>query len=462
MIYNELINIIDEKIAPDLCFDVIKREIKTIDSNATYYAIDGLIDSDVLERVLLFLIKSEKLSDIENTIPYIETKSECNPDKIVRAIINGGLAVLTPDKNEAVIVFAKKYPARSIDESENEKTLRGPRDSFTEKILTNTSLIRRRIKSNYLRVEKYTLSEINQSDVALVYLENKVSKKLLNSVKLKLQNFNLPSLSFGVQSLAEYLIKSCWLNPFPKVRYTERPDCACAMITEGSLIIVCDNTPSVIILPTSIFDFNHEANDFYLPPVSSTYLRFVRLIISVFTVILMPTWYLLVKNSYLIPTWLSVIAVHEKEYAVPIIIQILIVEFLIDGLKLASLNTPDSLGNSLSVVTGLILGDMAVNIGWFVPEVILYMAFVSIANFSQASYEMGYALKFMRIIILLLTAFLNIVGFIIGIITVILLIAFNKTVDGQRSYLYPLIPWNINAIKRFFFRTRLEKPKRTK
>ena len=131
------------------------------------------------------------------------------------------------------------------------------------------------------------------------------------------------------------------------------------------------------------------------------------------------------------------------------------IEFIIDGLKLASLNTPQVLGNSFSVIAGLILGEMAVNIGWFVPEVILYLAFITIANFTQPSYELAYSLKFMRLILLILSAVFNIWGFGLGVVLVFLLIVSNKTVDGSRGYLYPLIPWNGNAMLRFFVRVRL-------
>ena len=120
------------------------------------------------------------------------------------------------------------------------------------------------------------------------------------------------------------------------------------------------------------------------------------------------------------------------------------------------MNTPDMLSNSLSVVGGLILGDFAVDIGWLIPEVILYMAFVAIANFSQHSYELGYALKFLRMGLLLLTALFRLPGFIFGLVGVVALIASNRTLNGKRNYLYPLIPWNGRAMKSIFI--RIKKP----
>ena len=118
------------------------------------------------------------------------------------------------------------------------------------------------------------------------------------------------------------------------------------------------------------------------------------------------------------------------------------------------MNTPDMLSNSLSVVGGLILGDFAIEIGWLIPEVILYMAFVSIANFSQRNYELGYAFKFMRIILLLLIALFDLYGLLFGIVFVITLIATNKTVNGKRNYLYPLIPFSPKGLAALLFRVK--------
>lgn len=462
MEYMQLIKQMDERLVPDGSFDVIRREINIGTKKGIYYAIDGMSDSAVLERVIDYLVENGDPASLSQSVPYLEIKKAKDADEAVLAVLSGVFALMCEGFDGILLVFAKKFPSRSIQETENEKSLRGPRDSFTEQIITNTALIRRRVRDPALRVERFTLGKMTKTDVALLYIDGKASRRLLSVLRRKLTDYTAPTMSFGEQTLAEYLVRTRWYDPFPKVRYTERPDSASAMLLEGSVILVCDNTPAVMILPTSIFDFLHESNDFYLPPITATYLRLVRLLIAIVTVTLMPTWYMLIKNQNLMPSWLSVLRLHENEYAVPILLQIVLVELIIDGLKIASLNTPNSLGNSLSVVTGLILGELAVDIGWFVPEVILYMAFVSIANFTQPSYELGYALKFVRMMILFSTALFNIWGYALGLAAVIGLILFNKTVDGSRSYLYPLIPWNGEAMKRFFFRVRLKDEKSIK
>ena len=200
-----------------------------------------------------------------------------------------------------------------------------------------------------------------------------------------------------------------------------------------------------MILPTSIFDFMQETGDFYFPPLTGTYLRLVRQIVFWSTLVITPLWYLCIMNAATLPEALKFLVPSETA-ALPIFVQILLVEFLLDGLKLASMNTPDMLSNSLSVVGGLLLGDLAVGLGWLLPEVILCIAFVAIGSFTQTSYELGYAFKFMRIVILILTACLNVWGFALGLAVSLVLIASNRTVNRRRSYLYPLIPFNGRAL----------------
>ena len=255
------------------------------------------------------------------------------------------------------------------------------------------------------------------------------------------------------ESLAECLIHTRWYNPFPKIRTTERPDVAAAQLLEGSVLILIDNSPEVMVLPTSIFDFMQESNDFYFPPLTGTYIRVVRHVVFFLTLVITPLWYLCLLYPTLLPPWLH-FALPADRGQLPIIVQLLLVEFLIDALRLASLNTPSMLNNSLSVVGGLILGDFAVDIGWLIPEVILYMAFVAIANFTQRSYELGYAIKFLRIMLLVLTAIFRIWGFAAGILITVVLLVSNSTVNGKRHYLYPLIPFSPRALKTLFFRVR--------
>ena len=447
----------------DDSFDINKRELTLYNKKACLYFIDGCVRSDLLERLVEFFMENRTSAIPENSspadfinanIPYIEVKQTTDMQTLVESVLKGETVLLVDGVGAGIHINARMFPTRKVDEPENERVIRGSRDGFVELILKNTAIIRRRIRNPALTFSHFTIGENTKTDVALVYMDDKADKEFVKYISDKLNNIKVYGLSMGHESLAECLITRKWFNPFPKIRYTERPDAATAMLLEGSVIILCDNSPEAMFLPTSIFDFMQETGDYYHPPLVGTYMRLLRIFIFGLTVILTPLWYLLISNPQLLPTWLEFIKVSYTG-GLPIIIQLFILELAIDGLKLASLNTPNALNNSLSVIGGLILGEYAVQSGWFIPEVILYMAFVSLANFAQPSNELGYAFKLLRVLLLTLTALFNIIGFFVGIILSLVLIASNKTVNGKRSYLYPLIPFNAKALKRLFFRVKL-------
>ncbi|MBR2432637.1 MAG: spore germination protein, partial [Clostridia bacterium] len=345
----------------------------------------------------------------------------------------------------AILVDTRTYPARETSEPEGDRVMSGARDGFVETLIFNTALIRRRIRHSALTMHHLSIGSDSKTDVVVCYMADRADMKYVEELEKKLRSIKTGALTVGQESLKECLIRTRWYNPFPKIRSTERPDVASAQLLEGSVLIVIDNSPQVMVLPSTIFDFMQESNDFYFPPLTGTYIRLVRYIVFFLTLIITPVWYLMIRYPAFVPEWLA-FAMPEETGKLPIIVQLLLVEFIIDALRLASLNTPNMLNNSLSIVGGLILGDFAVDIGWLIPEVILYMAFVAIANFTQRSYELGYAIKFLRIFILITTAIFGIIGFAVSFVVVIILIATNSTANGRRNYLYPLIPLNLKAL----------------
>ena len=215
-------------------------------------------------------------------------------------------------------------------------------------------------------------------------------------------------------------------------------------------MVLVDNSPSVMILPTTFFDFTQEANEYYFPPLVGSYLRLLRIIVFLISMFITPAWYLMVNEPGRLPEWLEFLSSPEPA-SLGLLWQLLVVEFLIDVLKLASLNTPDSLSNSFSMLGALILGDFAVQAGWLGPEVLVYMAFVSVAGFAQPSYEMGYAFKLLRVALLLVTAAFDVWGFVLGVLGILALLVTTKPMVGK-GYLYPLIPFNGKALRRLLMR----------
>lgn len=453
------VDLMDGVLRVEDSFDLIRKDLAIGDARMTLYYIDGFIKDGVMQKLMTHFLTLKEIPTsaqafTESALPYVETDVTSSVDTLVQMTLSGAAILLASAfEGEAVVVDARTYPARDTAEPEGDKVMRGARDGFVETLIFNTALIRRRIRDPRLSMSYLTVGKSSRTDVVVCYMEGRADPDLVARVKEKLSAIDTDALAMGHESLAEVLIKKRWYNPFPKIRYTERPDTAAAQLLEGSVLVLCDTSPQVMILPTSIFDFMQETNDFYFPPLTGTYVRLVRHMVFWLTLFLTPTWYLLVRNPTYLPDWLSFVIPTEVG-RIPIVAQLLLTEFIIDGLRMASLNTPNMLSNSLSVVGGLILGDFAVSIGWLIPEVILYMAFVAIANFTQRSYELGYAFKFMRIGLLVLTALFNFWGFGAGVVAIVVLLLTNVTVTGKRHYLYPLIPFDGRALKSLLFRVR--------
>lgn len=438
-------------------FDIAGKELCIGGKNAVLYFTDGFAKDEVIEKVTAHLLKltpeeaaSSTAEDFaRQNITYLETSAEKEPELMITAILSGQLCLISEWYAGGILIDARTYPVRSVSEPEDDRVLRGARDGFVETLVFNTALIRRRIRDPKLTMELLQAGDTSQTDIVLCYMAGRADEKFLAVLRRKIADIKADALPLGQQSLAENLIRF-GLNPFPRIRYTERPDAAAASVLEGSVAVIVDNSPSVMILPVSIFDFAQDTNDYYFPPLVGSYLRIVRSLVFLLTIFFTPVWYLLIRNPDILPEWMNFLLIEEQS-ELPVIVQLLILEFVIDGLKLASLNTPSSLSNSFSVVGALILGDFAVKAGWFVPEVVLYMAFVAIANFTQPSFELGYAFKLFRILLLILTAALDVWGFIAGIGILTLTLALTKTLS-DRCYLYPLIPFEWKALKRLLLR----------
>lgn len=443
-------------------FDLIERRIVIGGKNAVMYFIDGFVKDAVVGKMMQFFlsITPDQLTNVHTAqdfsarfVSYVEVTTESNVEKIVTQYLSGPAVLMLDGFDEAILIDARTYPARSTEEPEKEKVLRGSRDGFVETVVFNTALMRRRIRDPKFVAEVVNVGNRSRTDVVIAYISDIVDKNTLEKIRKRIQEIDVRSLTMSQESLAECLIKRKWYNPFPKIRYTERPDIAAANVLEGNIVILVDNDPSAMILPSSIFDFIQEADDFYYPPLIGGYMRIVRNLIFFSTLVLTPLWLLAIQNMDRLPEWLHFLQIAEPN-GVPPIVQLLLLEVAIDVLKLASVNTPNMLGNSLSIIGALILGDFAIQSGWFVPDTILYMAIVAICSFSQPSVELNYAFKFMRIIILLLSHFFNLTGFIIGVVLAFVLIGTNKTVTGKR-YLYPVIPFNAHDFKYKFLRLKI-------
>ena len=457
--YNTNLQIISDALRSEQSFDLVKRDLIIADRKAALFFIDGLLKDDITEKILEFFyknIKSENFKSAlyfaQSSVPYVEVEVTSDLKKICTDVLSGISALIIEGFTEVILLDTRTYPQRSTSEPDNDKVLRGSRDGFVETLINNTALIRRRIRDTNLTVKSYSVGTQSHTDIAVIYMENKVDKKLLANLDKRLKAIDVPSLTMNQQSLVEALYKNLWYNPFPKVKHTERPDTTASAILDGNIVILVDNAPSALLLPTSIFDVLEEADDYYFPPVTGTYLKLARYFITIVTVLITPLWLLALQNPDYCPEFFRFVLLDEPQN-IPVFWQLILMEVGIDGLRLAALNTPNSLTTPLSIIGAIALSEFAVESGWVSMEAILYMALVTVANFTQPNFELGYSFKFCRVLLLVLTYIFNVWGFIIAFIINLVLLCTNRTLSSK-SYLYPLVPFNGKEFLRKILRIR--------
>ena len=446
-------------------FDILERHLKIGGRNATVFYVDGLTDGLKAQYVLNYLltIKKEDMENIflsqqfiEEKMPFLSSQVTDSYEVAEQRMYSGLSIMVVEGLDQIIIIDTRSYPLRSVQEPEKEKSLRGAKDGFTESFMQNIGLIRRRIRDNNLIIKYFPMGEVSKTDIAVAYMKDKVNKELARKIESLIQKAQTDYITVGDQSVLEKLMKEMGaysrFNPFPKVKYSQRPDVIAAHITEGKIAIIVDNSPTVMLLPVGVFDFLQDVDDYYFPQMTGNYFRLLRTLNFLVILFLTPIYILIIQYKEMTPEILEFF-VPKENFAVPILIQFILLELAIDGLKLASLNTPSSLGMSLSVIGALILGEFSINSGWFIPQTILCMAVVALASFTQPSIELSYGIKFSRLLMIIGAGAYGLVGFAVCLAIALFVLSSTKTLSGD-SYLYPLIPFRWEVLKKLLFRSK--------
>ncbi|MDD4390360.1 MAG: spore germination protein [Eubacteriales bacterium] len=452
-------------------FDIFERKLVIAGHDAHLYYVEGLVNGTRMQLLLSYLLdeaskKPAKMESAEVFInekfPFSSTTLTDDPNVAAEMLLKGLVPIVIDGLDKIIVADVRNYPSRSVEEPSKEKSLRGAKDGFTETFMTNVALVRRRIRSGNLVFESHIIGSDSATDIALVYMKDSADMKLVEKLGKKLDSIDARTMTVAEQSVVEALMRDetkkkrglarfAILNPFPKVRYTQRPDVVAAHVTEGRLAILVDNSPTALLLPASVFDFMQEVDDYYFPIVTGNYFRVLRIINLIAVVFASPLFFLMAEGHIKVYEAIRFF-IPDMDFAISIFWQFVLIELAIDALKFASLNTPDSLGMSLSVIGALILGEFSIESGWFIPQTILVMAVVTLGSFAFPSIEMGYAVKVVRLIILIGAAIFGLWGAIGASIFCLIVMASTKTLVGT-SYLYPLIPYNKDELKKVIFRT---------
>lgn len=439
-------NDIDKKIAQltnyGTSFDVVRKEFGN-EKKVILYFLSSLASAERIFELNYSIMNMNSSEFMSQLMPG--SVEEC--DDVYKAFISisSGMGVIIY-LNKIYVVETRDYPTRGVGEPDTEKTIRGSRDGFTENIITNIGLIRRRIRSKYFSCEITKVGVSSKCDVVVCALMDKVNINVLNKVKNQIKNLDIDGLTMSDRALEERLFKQ-GLNPFPLVRYSERPDIIASQLLKGHIAIVVDTSSSVIVLPTTIFEHTKHIEEYRQVSIVGSFIRVIRYFAILISLFLVPIWMLTLNNE----TFVSDIFVKINNPGnIPILLQIILVELTIEILRIATIHTPNQLSSAMGLIATLILGQMAVEIGWFASEVLLFCSISSIGGFATPSYELSLANKMVKIFLILMVGFFGGGGFIIGIYLLIMFLGSIKMFDVP--YLYPLYPFDFNEIRKVVFR----------
>lgn len=439
-------------------FDLVTRNLYLGNTPAFFITINGMCRTEVLQRIFSDLQNPEYMNDfsVENIHTYIASKIgyaqvELSNDmnNILKQLLSGPSVLFIDGFAQAIIMDVRSYQTRSVEEPDTEHVTKGARDGFVETLLFNTNLIRRRIRSPRLTFEMLSIGEDSQTDVSIAYLDNLVDEEYVGKVRRALQNLKITALTMGSKSLEELLVRKSWLHPMPSLHSTERPDVAGSYLTEGHVLIIVDNSPSVLILPCSFFQFSQSPADYYNAPLTGCYFRLIRFLCIPLSLFLLPAFYLI--TAYYPETALQYRLLSKEVGWLELTIFIYAAEFLLDLFKYSSSHSSSRFSGSLSIVGGLIIGDIAVKLQWATEEILFYAAVTLLATLSLASLEMGEALRIYRLFLLTATVVFGAWGFIIASGLILLSIVTTPTF-GKAGYLWPLFPFHWKALKTLLFR----------
>lgn len=405
----------------NISFDIKHRVLDYRGDVVDIYFLSSLVKDEMIAFLVNGIVESNG-KKFEDCINNGDVKLENSIDALNYAILSGCTVVKHLDKS--YILDTRRYPSRGVEEPETEKSVRGAKDGFNESLLTCVGLIRRRIKSTDLVMEVKTIGVNNGIDICLCYMKNIVNTELLHHIKERLEKINSDDLIMSDRALEELILRQGY-NPFPLVRYSERPDVVATHLLHGFPAIICDTSSSVMMLPTTLFEILEHVEEHRQTPIIGTAIRLLR-------------YFAVFLSLYLVPCWILLMQKNPDLYF--LIYQILSVEIAIELLRLATIHTPTSISNAMGVIAAILLGQFAINLGIFSEEVLLLTAIGNICAFATPNYELSLTNKYMRIVFIISILAFKWIGFIL--VNVLIFIYLIRIKPFGYSYMSPLIPFD--------------------
>lgn len=448
---------IRNKVGIGVSFDIIYREFAFGDTRIATFGINGMNAVQTVTTALknIFPPPSDKVTAdvLQKLLRYEmaiqQVKVVCEMEEAILGMLAGELIFCIDGEDKILAVDARSFPARSPSESTLEKVTRGSKDSFVETLVFNTALIRRRLRDPNLRFEIVKVGARSQTDVAIAYLTDVTDPLLVDEVREKLRRIDIDGIPMAERAVEEYIVEGKSYDVIPKVRYTERPDVASLHLLEGHVCLLVDTSPNVMILPTTFWHHVQHAEEYHQTILVGTFLKIVRLFGILFSLLLPPVWLVMATNTHILPDALAFLGAKEPGI-IPIAIQFLLAELGLELVRMATIHVPSAQATALGFIGAFMLGEFATKVGLFGNEVVFYIAVAAVGSFATPSVEFAMAIRMFRLLLIVLTGLFHLWGFLLGM--AITAAVFIRTTSFGVPYMWPLIPWNTNALRSVFFR----------
>ncbi|WP_096186720.1 spore germination protein [Evansella halocellulosilytica] len=456
--FEENIEYLNKELRIEENFDVIHHKLVYGGRKFGLFFVDAFAKDEVMVHIMrhLSLIDHGDLDDdpitnlVQKLIPHLEVETTDDLEEVIGQTLAGQASFIVEGCQEAVLIDIREYPARSPEEPDIERVVRGPRDGFIETIVFNTGLMRRRLRDRSLVMEYLQIGQRSKTDLALAYIDSVVDHDLVERIRRKLENIDIDGLTMAEKTVEEFMFKKKNSFPFPLVRYTERPDTAATHVLEGHVLVFVDGSPSVMICPTTYWHHLQHAEEYRQEPLVGVFLRWVRFIAVFVSLFVLPLWYFFAVTPEIVPESIHYVGPDDPG-EVPLFAQILIAEIGLEILRMAAIHTPSALATALGLVAAILIGEVAIEVGLFTHEVVLYIAIAAMASYATPSYEMSIANRIIRILLLLATAAFGVQGFVLGTTVLIFMLTAAKTLNTP--YMWPFIPFEPKAFGDVLFRT---------
>lgn len=413
---NENIIVLDD-IFKD-CNDIIKRELMINQKKAVAYFVETAVSNVTLEEIALGVTDTVKVDTVQ---------------KAVSGVLIGDAVVIIEGDSEAIQIKSQGYPSLGISEVENEKTMRGSKEAFSESEKSNTALIRKRVRSADLKVIEKSKGRYSNTNVAVVYMDSIVRKNVINEVLELLNSFSTDGIMDS--GIIEQLTEKFAYSPFPQYQVTERPDRAAMAVMDGRIVVLSDNSPNALILPVNIGSLFKTPDDYYRKFQISSFTRFIRYI-AAFLSMTFPAFYLSVIKFHteIIPSQLA-LAFSKARAGVPFtaFMEVILMELAFELIREASVRIPGPMGNTMGIVGGLIVGSAAVNAKLASPVIVIVVAITALCSFAVPNEEFAAALRLIKYLLIIVSSFWGIYGLVVGLLGVTI------HLSGLSSFHFPYL-----------------------